>query len=79
MGKLRSKVVNEKEDELLRLVASLIVQIILNQEDERNRLYTDQREGSVDLFPSVPGTEDKGVLRSERTLSKGNLRGQRGM
>lgn len=34
--------VNEKEDELLRLIASLIVQIILNQEDERDRVHEDK-------------------------------------
>ena len=42
MEPVKSEPVNEKEDELLRLVASLIVQIILNQQDECDRVHTDQ-------------------------------------
>ena len=42
METVKSEPVNEKEDELLRLVASLIVQIILNQQDECDRVHTDQ-------------------------------------
>jgi hypothetical protein len=37
----RSEEVNE-EELLLRLVASLIVQIILNEEDERDRVHPDK-------------------------------------
>jgi hypothetical protein len=42
MEPVKSEPVNEKEDELLHLVASLIVQIILNQEYERDRVYEDK-------------------------------------
>ena len=42
MEQVRNEEVSEKEDELLRLVASLIVQIILNEEDERNRVHADK-------------------------------------
>ena len=42
METVKSEPVNEKEDELLRLVASLIVQIVLNQQDECDRVHTDQ-------------------------------------
>ena len=42
MKTVESEPINEKEEELLRLVASLIVQIILNQEDECDRVHTDQ-------------------------------------
>ena len=42
METVKSEPVNEKEDELLRLVASLIVQIILNQEYERDRVHEDK-------------------------------------
>lgn len=42
METVKSETVNEKEEELLRLVASLIVQIILNQEYERDRVHEDK-------------------------------------
>lgn len=38
----KSADVNVKEDELLRLVASLIVEIILKEAHERDRIHTDQ-------------------------------------
>jgi hypothetical protein len=58
-------IVNEKEEKMLRLVASLIVQIVLNKSYERDRLCQDQQEGSVGVLPAGPGSQDKGVLHKE--------------
>ena len=60
------KGVNVKEEELLSLVASLIVEIILkNENHECDRVHSNQREGSVDVLPSIPGESDKGLLRTQ--------------
>ena len=61
----QDKPVNEKEERMLRLVASLIVQIVLNQSYERDRVCQDQQEGSVGVLPTGPGSQDKGVLHKE--------------
>jgi hypothetical protein len=55
--------VNQKEEELLQLVATLIVQIILKESDECDRLRADQQKGPVGVFPTGPGSEDQGILR----------------
>jgi len=61
----QDKPVNEKEERMLRLVASLIVQIVLNQSYERDRICQDQQEGSVGVLPAGSGSQDTGVLHKE--------------
>jgi hypothetical protein len=59
MDAVRSENANGKEEELLRLVASLIVEIILKEdENECDRIHPDKREGSVKLLTSLPGKSD---------------------
>jgi len=55
--------VNQKEEELLQLVATLIVQIILKESDECDRLRADQQKGPVGVLSAGPGSEDQRILR----------------
>jgi len=64
-----------KEESMLRLVATLIVQTVLKRYYERNRICEDQQEGSVGVLSGGPGGEDSGVLHEERAIPPGRLPG----
>lgn len=55
----------ENEEEFLKLIASLIVQVILNQNEDSHRVYADQQKGSVGVLPRCAGEPDQGLLSTK--------------
>jgi hypothetical protein len=55
----------ESENEFLKLIASLIVQVILNENKDSNRICADQQKRPVSVLPRCAGEPDQGILPKE--------------
>lgn len=58
----KCSVMCESEEDLLKLIASLIVQVILNENEDSHRICPDQQKGPVNVLPRCTGEPDQGIL-----------------